>query len=126
MSSGNKNKIFGYSFSCSSKGTLDEISRYQDNALKPAFKELIGEKYYTLLTQFWNMDIEQQREELVKNDKDLVLAHVKCLFDLDSEPMTLSYVLPNLDGILYEKPEASKHIFKLIEENERKMNIIEK
>lgn len=74
---------------------------------------------------FCASSLEDQRKILERKSREVVEAHVEVLFLLSQYPAILSYILPNLDGILYECPTASSHIYDIIEKNPNR-NVIQK
>ena len=124
MAQTQKNKINAYSFAFHSKMSYNEISRYEDGGLKAEHKEILGDNHFNTLKNFCLSNIDEQRAQLIRNEKEVIEAHIEALFLLDSNQTILSYILPNLDGILYECPTSAKHIYNLQLKNKR--DVVEK
>lgn len=104
---GQRSKIISYSHSLYNKNSQTELSLHTKGSISPDHKLSIGEETYNTLTEFNAAFIDQQREMLSRDAKNIVRAHVVAIVKLDAQKEILNYVLPSLDGILFGKNRFS-------------------
>ena len=77
MAQTQRNKINAYSFAFYSKMSYNEICRYEDGGLKPEHKKILGDSYFNALKTFCSSNIDEQRAQLARNEKEVIESHIE-------------------------------------------------
>lgn len=125
MAQNQRNRIVAYSYAFYNRMSYNEIAKYDEGGLKDEHRKLIGDTHYSNLKKFCAATIEDQRKQLAEKEQEIVEAHLEALFLLDTNPEVLAYILPSLDGILYESPSAASCVIKVIDTNKNR-SVIQK
>ena len=89
-SAGQRNKIISYSHSLYNKHSQTELSLHKSGSISPDHKLSIGEETYNTLVEFNSAFINEQREMLANNARNIVRAHIVAIVKLDTQKEILN------------------------------------
>jgi len=101
--------------------TCAEVGGYQTHFGEVQAKNLDSDdngkpnNYHKVLSEFIEAeDIDCQRKILESDGQAVIEAHIECLYKYEQKRDLMSYILPSLDGILYDNEGMVEHIFSLM------------
>ncbi len=111
-----KTKLIGFSFAFYNKSNFKEYLINEKGGLEESHKRLLGEDNYKCLLEFNQALIDQQRDMLSQKPKELMKTFMEALFTLESDKNLLSYILPYIDAILFDRNDMVSVILEISKE----------